>query len=136
MTEVSPLRLNLLRLNYLAMAGVLGMWIWPLLLDPAKTWSLAAGIIASVLGALAVVALLGLLHPLRMLPLLFFELGWKTIWLLRVALPEWLKGPLDPATLHTFYQCVGVVVLLFVIPWGHVWQTYVAGRSEPWIRAQ
>ena len=135
MNDVSPLRLNLLRINYLAMAGVLGSWIWPLLLDPAKSWPLASGIVASILGALAVVAVLGLLHPLRMLPVLIFELGWKTIWLVRVALPAWLQGPMDPETLRTFYQCIGVVVLLFLIPWGHVWRTYIAARSEPWLRA-
>jgi hypothetical protein len=37
------------------------------------------GVVRSVLAAVSLLAVLGIRYPLKMLPLLFFELVWKTI---------------------------------------------------------
>lgn len=135
MSEVSPLRLNLLRLGYLILVVGLGTLIWPEILNPAKTWSLMGGVVASMLGALAVLSLIGLFHPLKMLPLLLFEMAWKAIWLTRIALPLWASGRLDRDTAETASQCLLIVVYLFLIPWRYVFETFVRAPSEPWRRS-
>lgn len=52
----------------------------------------------SFLGALTALSLLGVRHPVRMLPLLLFELAWKLLWALAVWLPLWLAHGVDAQT--------------------------------------
>jgi hypothetical protein len=76
MTTIAPWRLNLLRLAYLLLAAGLGAVIWPMIFDLAKSWPLMSGVVKAMLAAIAALAILGLRYPLKMLPLLFFELTW------------------------------------------------------------
>lgn len=135
MTEISVFRLNLLRAGYLVLVVGLGLTLWPSILDLSRTWGLTHGVVVSMLGAMSALAVLGLKYPLQMLPLLFFEMGWKTLWLLRVALPLWSAGKLDPATLQTVYECLGVVIFPIIIPWPYVFRTYFKKAGDPWRRS-
>ncbi len=72
MIEIAPDRLTLLRAGYLLLIVGLGLTIWPSILDLAKSWELTHGVVVSMLGALSLLALVGLRQPLRMLPLLFW----------------------------------------------------------------
>ena len=130
--EISAWRLYLLRGVYLLMAVGLGVEIWPAMLGPVDRWMLPHGIIMSMLGALSVLALLGLRHPLSMLPLLFFELVWKVIWLARIALPLWLQHRMDAGFAETANNCLLVVVVALGIPWDYVYARYVRRRGEAW----
>ncbi len=132
MTELSIFRLNLLRAGYLILVVGLGLTIWPSILDPAKTWELHGGVVTAMLAALSALALLGLRYPLQMLPLLFFELAWKAIWLLRVAVPAWSGDRLDAATAQTVYECLAIVVFPIFIPWRHVLERYFKRAGDPW----
>jgi hypothetical protein len=87
-TEVSTLRLYLLRAMYAFIAIGLGLMIWPQIVSPPFTAD-AKSVIRALLGALAVLAALGIRYPLKMLPLLLFELLWKVIWVAASALPMW-----------------------------------------------
>ena len=131
---ISPLRLNLLRAGYLLLVAGLGTIIWPQILDPQTTWSLDYGVIACMLGALCALSVIALRYPLRMLPLLMFEMTWKALWLLRVALPLWYSHQLSPRAAETVFACATAIVFPFVTPWGHVWRTYVAAPADPWRR--
>ena len=134
MSDLSVLRLNLLRGGYGLIAIGLGILIWPTILDPATTWELQRGVVVSMLGAMGLLSILGLRHPLKMLPLLLFEVTWKAIWLLRIAPPLALAGKLDPATMSVLQNCLVVVIVIAVIPWDHVVARYVLAPGEPWLR--
>ena len=77
--EVTIARLYVLRATYLLLIVGLGALIGPSLINPAP---MARGVIASLLGGVGLLALIGLKYPLQMLPLLMFEFAWKTLWLL------------------------------------------------------
>ena len=132
MAEVSTVRLYTLRAAYLLLAVGLGSQIWPGILDPSSGWQLSRSIVVSMLGALSALSLLGLRYPLQMLPLLFFELTWKAIWLTRVALPLWCAHRLDAATAETAAECLTVVVFLFLIPWRYVFDMYARKSGDRW----
>lgn len=132
MTEVSMLRLWVLRAMYLVMATGIGLTIWPLILSHGDAVPRMTGVAWALLGTIGLLALIGLRHPLQMLPLLLFELSWKLIWLAAFALPRWLDGTLDEPMRTTIFETSLGAVLLLVIPWRFVWTNYVALPSEPW----
>ena len=134
MTGLSPFRLNLLRTGYLILVVGLGTTIWPSILDPARSWGLMHGVVVSMLGAMSALAVLGIRYPLAMLPLLFFEMGWKAIWLLRVALPLWTANRLDAAATETLHECLPIILFPIIIPWRYVFDTYVRKPGDAWRR--
>jgi hypothetical protein len=136
MSEVSTFRLYLLRAMYVFMVVGLAIEKLPALLNPA---SLSPGdsVILSVLGATALLAVVGIRYPLKMLPLLFFELVWKSIWVLLFGLPRTLSGGLDPSVsfggTETLIAClVGVVLVPLVTPWGYVFKHYLKAPGDRW----
>lgn len=125
--EVSRARLWVLRATYLLLVVGLGMTIAPALISHEPT---ARGVIPSLLGAVWLLAFVGLKYPLQMLPLLLFESVWKTIWLLAFGLPQWSAGQMPPTFAEDFQAIALVVILLPVIPWGFVWRHYVKQPAE------
>jgi len=131
-TKVSLPRLYALRAGYLLLVTGLGLVIWPAIFHHDKPWELMQGVVHCMLAALSALAVLGLRYPLKMLPLLFFELGWKAIWLLVVALPLWRAHTMDADTMETAYECLIAVVFLAVIPWRYVTAAWLAAPGDRW----
>jgi len=132
-SEVSTFRLYLLRAMYLLIVVGLGSEIWPGIIHHAKAWDLMHGVASSLLAAISVLAALGIRYPLRMLPLLLFELLWKAIWLLAIALPLWSANQLDADTMETVKACLmGIVLVPIVIPWPYVLAQYVKKPGDRW----
>lgn len=132
MSELAPIRIHLLRGGYVFMGGGLALVKWPLL-PGAHTLPLYEGVTLSLLTAMSLLALAGIRHPLRLLPVLLLEVLWKVIWLGLVALPLALHGDLGPDTTRVLVNCLFVVVVIAAVPWGHVARTYTRSRpdSEP-----
>jgi len=132
MTQVSVLRLYALRAGYLLLVVGLGLVIWPGIIHHEKPWTLMQGVVHCMLAAMSALAILGLRYPLQMLPLLFFEVAWKLLWLIVVALPLWSAHQMDADTLETANDCLLVVVFLIVIPWPYVFANYVMKPGDRW----
>jgi hypothetical protein len=132
LTRVPLWRLHALRAAYLLLVVGLGLTIWPGILDTDKSWPLMTGVVQCILGAVSLLSLLGLRYPLRMLPLLLFEIVWKGLWLLVVALPAHLAGTMDERTASTVFDCALAVIFVVVVPWGYVWKTYVTAPGDRW----
>ena len=113
------------------MAVGLAVVKWPLLPDAAPL-PLYEGVTLCLLTALSLLAVLGLRHPVRLLPLLLFESSWKLLWLGLVALPRFVTGDLDADTSETVFDCSLVVVILAVVPWRYVWRRYVRAEGDRW----
>ncbi len=68
-----------------------------------------------------------------MLPLLLFELVWKSIWLIAIALPLWCAHQLDADALETVRACLmGIVIFPIAIPWPYVLANYVKKPGDRW----
>jgi hypothetical protein len=128
--EVSLVRLYVLRATYLLLVVGIGAMILPPLIGHEPT---ARGVIPSLIGAVGLLALIGLRHPLRMLPLLMFEFAWKTLWLLVFGLPQYVSGHVPPTFAEDFFNILlGVVLMPIVIPWPYVWRHYAKAPGERW----
>ena len=135
MQDVSLFRLYLLRAMYLLIAVGLGLTLWPSIIASSGTAADSHTVVMALLGALSLLCLLGVRYPLRMLPLLIFELLWKILWVVAFALPLWLIDRLDAYGQETLFACMmGVVLVPLVIPWGYVYRNYMKARSEPWTK--
>jgi hypothetical protein len=128
--EVSLVRLYVIRVAGLAAVIAIGLsgvpaLIWP---DP-----IGRGMITCILGGLWVMALIGIHRPLLMVPILLFEFVWKTIWLLRFGLPQWLAGTGSPRLTVDLLE-IGLFPFVFalIIPWGYVWRHYVKAPADRW----
>ena len=137
MPHVSSVRLLAMRALYLLMSVGLGVVIWPSLIWPHEIEPNATTVVRALLGALGLLALFGLKYPLQMLPLLLFELLWKIVWVVAVALPAWRLGQLGPYGTSTLYECLPALVLFpLVIPWRYVLAKYIQTPAEPWRNAR
>jgi hypothetical protein len=132
LSEVSIWRLHALRAVYALMGIAMGSMIWPAILTHSGDWTLMPGVVKCMLGAVSLLALLGIRYPLQMLPLLFWELAWKTIWLLAVALPAWRSGIVDADIAEIAFQTGLVIIVYAAIPWRYAFQHYVRRPGEPW----
>jgi hypothetical protein len=132
MNEVSTFRLYLLRATYLLVFVGLIFTIGPQIINHPTPWSLWHGVGCSMLGAVSILAFLGIRYPLKMLPVLFFELIWKAIWLIAVALPLWSTNQMDATNLETAQNCLMGVIMPIVIPWSYVWKHYVKMPGDRW----
>ena len=131
MTELSPVRMWIMRAMYLFMAvGIAGLF-WPLIINHSPETAHMTGVAWALIGTIGLLALLGLRYPVQMIPILVFELTWKVIWLVAFALPAWLEGTLTDAMRTSIFETSFGLILLFVIPWRYVFFKYVAKPGEP-----
>lgn len=129
-SEVSLVRIYVLRAMYLVLAIGGGIAFLPQLVGHEPT---ARGVIPSMLAGMWLLACFGLRYPLQMLPILLFELAWKTIWLVDYGLPQWRAGVTSPVFKEDFKAiALGPVIFILVIPWGYVYRHYVKNPGQGW----
>ncbi|WUR14295.1 hypothetical protein E7V67_004100 [[Empedobacter] haloabium] len=132
MNDVSLFRMNLLRAVYLLIGVGLAVNVWPQLAGAPV--ELMQGVVNCMLAVVGLLAFVGVRHPLRMLPLLLWEMLWKALWVLLVALPAWRAGTMDEGIAATLFACAVGIVVPLALPWSYVWRRYVAEAGEPWRR--
>ncbi len=90
-------------------------------------------VVRCVLGAVSLLAVLGIRYPLKLLPLHFFELLWKSVWVLAFGLRLWSAGELGSDAKGTLSDCIfGIVLVLLVTPRGYVLEHYLKAPGDRW----
>ena len=129
---VRRINILLLRLVYFLMFFLLGKQTWTHVLTHQGAWETRDAIAWSVWTAFATLAGLGILRPLKMLPILLLEIFYKVLWLVLVAYPLWSKGALagSPAE-ETTWVFLPVILPVIAVPWGYVLANYLYQRRRP-----
>jgi hypothetical protein len=131
MLAISTFRMYLLRAGYLIIAVGLAIMIWPGIINPPDSLPHMNEVVRSILGAVSLLALLGILYPLKMLPILFFELLWKLIWLVAFGIRLWSLQRLSAEAAETAANCLfGIALVIIVVPWGYVLKNYIRLSEE------
>ena len=130
--ELSARRLNIMRLGFAFMGVGLALVKWPVLFQNVRSLPVFEGVVACLLTAMSLLAFLGLRYPVRMLPILLFEVIWKVLWISTVAVPHLVAGDMDAETRTLLVNCSLVVVIIAVIPWRYAWKRYVLTPGDAW----
>ncbi len=129
--ELSTGRLNIMCFGYAFMGVGLAIVKWPLLLQ-APSLPVMEAVVTCLLTAMSLLAFLGLRYPVRMLPILLFEVTWKLIWIATVVIPHLVSGDMNAATREVLINCSFVVLIIAVIPWRYAWRRYVKTPGDAW----
>ena len=126
-TGVSKFRIYLLRFFYLLITVLLGSEVWTELITHKERWQPLPAVAYSFWGAFSILAILGIVRPLKMIPLLLVQFIYKLIWVIIVAFPLWYSNQLagSAAQEMTSTMTKGVLIDLFIIPWPYVLKNYV-----------
>ena len=128
---VRRINVYLMRLLYLLMATLLAMDVWSYVFAHQGPWEPQDAMAWSVWAGFSTLAILGIFHPVKMIPILLLEIFYKSLWLLLVAYPLWRAGTLAGSRAEgETYVFLPVVIVILIIPWGYVFRTYVVGAKK------
>ncbi len=122
---VRNINIYLLRLLYVLMFFVLGRITWTHVLTHQGPWEPTNAVAWCVWTAFATLAGIGIIRPVKMLPIVLLEIFYKMLWLILVAYPLWSAGTLagSPAEEITS-QFLWVLLPIVAVPWGYVFVNY------------
>jgi hypothetical protein len=123
---VPRINIYLLRLLYILMFFVLGKETWTHILTHQGPWDPTAAVAWCVWTAFATLAGIGIVHPVKMLPLVLLEIFYKVLWLILVAYPLWAKGTLagSPAEAITS-EFLWVLLPIVAVPWAYAFRNFI-----------
>ena len=129
---VRPIQIFGMRVGYVLVFTLVGYRSWTGILNHQGAWDPLQAAAVSMWASSSLLSLIGVFYPLRMLPLVLFEIGYKLIWLTAVAWPLWSANQLagSPAEGMT-YSFLPVVLPIALMPWGYVFRTCIRTRPGP-----
>lgn len=123
---VRPINIYLLRLFYLLMAVFVATDAWTTIITHQGSWDHVRAVAFCVWAAYATLAVFGLFHPLKWLPIMIFMIFYKSLWLIVVAYPSWRAGALAGSPAE---EMAGVFLMIplpiIAVPWIYVFQNFV-----------
>ncbi|MBS1518194.1 MAG: hypothetical protein JSS91_08905 [Bacteroidetes bacterium] len=124
---VSKFRFYLLRIYYAVIILLLGIEVWSEVLTHSGIWKPLPAVAYSFWAAFTALSILGILHPLKMIPLLLVQFSYKLIWLIIVAYPLWSADQLTDSSAMglTSANSIGIIIDIMVIPWTYVFKNYI-----------
>ena len=123
---VRPINVFALRVFYFLMAAFVATEAWKTIITHEGPRDPFRAIAFCVWAAYPTLAVLGLIHPLRILPIMLFTVAYKGLWLLIVAYPLWRAGTLAGSPAEAITNAfIGTPLLMIAIPWKYVFRHYV-----------
>ena len=123
---VRRINIYLLRLVFFLMFFVLGRDTWTHIFAHRGAWEPGDAMAWCVWTAFATLAGLGIIRPLKMLPILLLEIFYKVLWLILVAYPLWSAGTLEGSSAaSTTSAFLWVILPIVAVPWVYAIETYI-----------
>ncbi|MCB0728003.1 MAG: hypothetical protein R3A12_12220 [Ignavibacteria bacterium] len=129
---VSKFRFYLLRTFYIIIILFLGIEVWTEIITHKEIWKPLSAVAYSFWGAFTLLSILGIFHPLKMIPLLLVQFFYKLIWLIIAALPLWTANQLTDSSSYELatVNTIGIVIDILVIPWSYVFKNYILTKKS------
>jgi len=128
---VRPIQIYLLRLVFGLTFVFVGMDSWGKILSQKEIWEPLNAVAYSVWGAYSMLSLLGILNPLKMLPIIVFQVFYKVIWLIIVAYPLWIGGTLIESPAYGMaIAFMWVLLPIVAMPWVYFFKSIVRPKKD------
>jgi hypothetical protein len=123
---VRPINIYLLRLIFLLVALFVASDSWSGILKHEGQWDPVRAAAVCMWAAYSVLSILGVINPLKWLPIVLFEIFYKIIWLVIVAYPLWSTNQLAGSPAEEMTRAfVWVILPIVAMPWAYAFRTYV-----------
>jgi len=136
--DVLNIHIYLLRVLYLLMCLVVGKEAWGFLFSTSTSFSNATNsaspveaVAWSVWAAFSLFALWGVFAPLKVLPIILFEIVYKCIWLIFIAYPLTRSGEqLSTETQELIQAFLWVLLPIIAVPWKYVYRSLIKTNAS------
>jgi len=126
---VPPINIYLLKLLFTLMFFFLGYDSWSHIIHHTGPWDPANSAAWFMWGSCAFISFIGILRPLKMLPIVLFEITYKTAWLIVVAYPLYQRNELIGSPAEGMADNFMLVILPIVaMPWRYFLRTYIMDK--------
>lgn len=129
---VIPIKVYVMKLFFLLMFLLVAKDAWSKLISHKGDWNPEIAVAWCSIAAYTTLSGLGVIHTLRMMPIMLFMFFYKSLWLLFVAYPLWSKGALAGSDAEGWAMTFILVILpILFAPWGYIFRTFVLGKQVP-----
>jgi len=126
-----PIKVYVLRLFFGLMFFMAGRDAWQKLLEHEGAWDPEIAIAWCAITAYTTLSGIGMIHTLKMLPIMLFMFFYKGLWLIFVAYPLWSTNQLIGSEYEEWATVFMILIIPFVFtPWGYVFKTYLLGKDQ------
>ncbi len=128
---VPRINIYLLRLLFALMFLFVTYDSWEHIFNHTGSWDSVNAAAWCMWGSYSAISIIGVLRPLKMLPIVLFEVVYKVAWLLIVAYPLWIKNELIGSPAEDMTRVfLWVLLPIVAMPWGYFFRTYILGRRN------
>jgi len=122
---VPKINIYLLRLMFILMIFFLGKDSWTHILTFKGSWNPTDAMAWCIWAAYSVLAILGIIHPLKMLPIVMLEILYKVLWLI-IVYPLWKLNQVTGSTAEYMTNgFIWVPLPIIAMPWKYFLRKYV-----------
>ena len=126
---VPRLNIYLLRLLFTLMFLFVTYGSWNYILNHTGPWNSVNAAAWCMWGAYSLISFIGILRPLKMLPIVLFEIIYKIAWLIIVAYPLWVSNELIGSSAEGMTRdFMWVIFPILAMPWRYFFRTYLLGK--------
>lgn len=123
---VRKINIYLLRLAFALTFLFVGADSWTYIFTHQGPWDHVKAVAFCVWASYSALSFLGIIHPLKMLPLMLFQIAYKVLWLIVVAYPLWSANQLTGSPAEEMARTfLWVALPILAVPWKYVFKKYV-----------
>ena len=128
---VASIKIYLLRLLFTLMFVFLTYESWSTIIHHKGLWDGTRAAAWCMWASYSLISFIGIIKPLKMLPIVLFEIVYKVTWLLIVAYPLWRKGELNGSTVEGMADVyLWVVFPIVAMPWRYFFRNYLPAADK------
>jgi hypothetical protein len=126
------LRINiyLLRLLFILVFFFVASDAWPHIFNHKGPWEKTNAAAWCMWASYSLISFIGIIRPLKLLPIVLFEIIYKITWLIIVAYPLWVRNELIGSPAEEMTRAfLWVVLPIIAMPWRYFFRTYILGKQ-------